>query len=289
MSSSQFPYKTILVLGATSGIGLALAEKMIENGIYVIAVGRRQEKLDVFVSKYGKEKASAIQLDITDLSAIPSFAERSIVLSPIFTLKYILTIDRVIKDHPKLDSVMINSGIQRPLDFTHPKSIDLDLVQEEFTTNYLAPMHLIKAFLPFLQSQSSPTSLIFTTLGLALVPILRCANYCASKAALHHLILVLREQLKDSNVKVIEILPPAVQTELHDAKHQPDIKDGGKIGMPLKDFIEDAWHSLDLGMEAIPVGRVRDNYDWEESREMKLLGTTLMRRSPSKYGAGFDG
>jgi short-subunit dehydrogenase involved in D-alanine esterification of teichoic acids len=91
-------------------------------------------------------------------------------------------------------------------------------------TNYIAPLHLVKAFLPHLQSHSSPTSLIFTTSGLALVPILRCANYCASKAALHHLILVLREQLRGSNVGVVEILPPAVRTELHDEKHQPDSK-----------------------------------------------------------------
>lgn len=69
---------------------------------------------------------------------------------------------------------------------------------------------------------------------------IRCPNYCASKAALHHFILVLREQLKNGpgNIQVIEIFPPAVQTELHDEKHQPDIKNGSQIGMPLKDFTE---------------------------------------------------
>lgn len=76
----SFPYKTVLVLGATSGIGLALAEKFIENGSHVIAVGRRKENLDSFVSKHGKEKASSIQFDITDLSSIPSFAEGSVSL-----------------------------------------------------------------------------------------------------------------------------------------------------------------------------------------------------------------
>jgi NADP-dependent 3-hydroxy acid dehydrogenase YdfG len=70
-----FPYKTVLVLGATSGIGLALAEKMVENGSHVIAVGRRKENLDSFVSKHGKDRASSFVFDITDLSSIPSFAE----------------------------------------------------------------------------------------------------------------------------------------------------------------------------------------------------------------------
>jgi NADP-dependent 3-hydroxy acid dehydrogenase YdfG len=74
----SFPYKTVLVLGATSGIGLALAEKLIENGSHVIAVGRRKENLESFVSKHGKEKASCIQFDITDLSSVPAFAESSV-------------------------------------------------------------------------------------------------------------------------------------------------------------------------------------------------------------------
>lgn len=55
-------------------------------------------------------------------------------------------------------------------------------------------------------------------------------------------------------MKIIELLPPAVQTELHDAKHQPDIKDGGKIGMPLDEFTEEAWKGLIEGKEQIPVG-----------------------------------
>ena len=70
----SFPYKTVLVVGATSGIGLALAEKLISNGSHVIAVGRREENLDALVQKHGKEKISSVQFDITDLKAIPSFA-----------------------------------------------------------------------------------------------------------------------------------------------------------------------------------------------------------------------
>ena len=189
-----------------------------------------------------------------------------------------LTVNRATKAHPTLDSIIINSGVQRSLNFTHPQSIDLDVVGEEFTTNYLAPLHLTKAFLPFLQSQLSPTSLIFTTSGLALTPIVRCGNYCASKAALHHLILVLREQLKESNVKVVEILPPAVQTELHDAKHQPDIKDGGSIGMPLDEFTEECWEGLVEGKENVPVGMVKKQWGWEEERSKRFGQMVEMMR-----------
>lgn len=135
----------------------------------------------------------------------------------------------------------MNSGMQRPVDFSKPDSIKLSDVDTEFLTNYTSYIHLTKYFLPVLLKQSSPAALMFTTSGLALSPILRCPNYCATKAALHHLILCMREQLRHTNVKVVELLPPMVQTELHDAKHQPDIKDGGKMGMPLDEYTERTW------------------------------------------------
>lgn len=161
------------------------------------------------------------------------------------------------------------------MDFTKPESIDLESVGTEMTTNYTSQVHLVKYLLPFLQSQSSPTSLIFTTSGLALVPLLRAPDYSASKAAMHHFILCLRRQLQDAksnNVKVIEILPPAVQTELHDAKHQPDIKDGHKIGMTMDEFMKEAWEGLCEGKSDVPVGSSKKHYGengdgWEVKRQ----------------------
>ncbi|PQE06957.1 short-chain dehydrogenase oxidoreductase protein [Rutstroemia sp. NJR-2017a WRK4] len=251
-----FPYKTILVLGATSGIGLALAEKFIAHGAHVIAVGRRQENLDELVRKHGKEKVSAVAFDITRLGEIEGF------------------VGSIIKSHPTLDSVFLNSGIQRGLDFTKPESIDLDNISLEMTTNYISYIHLAKYLLPHLQSLSTPTSLIFTTSGLALVPITRCGNYCASKAALHHLIVVMREQMKNGpgNVKIIEIYPPAVQTELHDAKHQPDIKNGSSFGMPLDEFTESAWKGLMEGKDDIPVGTSERAYEAFEVKRREIFG-----------------
>lgn len=272
----SFPYKNVLVLGATSGIGLGLAERMVENGIHVIAVGRRKENLESLQQKHGKDKVSTYQFDITDLKYIPSFASKY-NLPPLLSSNTLTQLSSITKSHPNLDSVFLNSGIQRGLDFTRPDSIDLDLVETEFTTNYLSAIHLIKAFLPHLQSFSGPTSLIFTTSGLALVPILRCPNYCASKAAMHHLILTLREQLKHSspsnNVKVIEILPPAVKTELHDEKNQPDIKNGGDIGISLEEFLDEAWKGLEEGKEDVPVGMAKRSYEgWEMERRKMFEG-----------------
>jgi len=97
---------------------------------------------------------------------------------------------------------------------------------------------------------------MYTTSGLALVPLPRCPNYCATKAALHQFILALRRQLTGSNVKVVELFPPAVQTELHDKVHQPDIENGREIGITIEEFMEQAWRGIIEGVEEIPVGFV---------------------------------
>lgn len=133
-------------------------------------------------------------------------------------------------------------------------------------------MRLTKAFLPHLQSIQSPTAIAFITSQMALVPLMRCPNYGASKAALHHFILALRTQLQDGpgNVKVLEIYPPAVQTELHDAKHQPDLKDGHLIGMPLQEFIDEIWDRLVQGEEQIPIGSARDVFNAFEVKRQEL-------------------
>lgn len=151
-----FKYNKVLVLGATSGIGYALASRLVENGTSVIVTGRRKEKLDEFVSKHGSDKAEAVQFDITQLDKIPSF------------------VDELMKKHGDVDCVFLNSGIQRGFDFSKPESIDLSTVSEEMNTNYISYIHLVTAFTPYLQKQSKETSFIFTTSGLALVSDRKC-------------------------------------------------------------------------------------------------------------------
>ena len=190
-----FQYKRVLVIGATSGIGKALADRFIKEGAFVIASGRRKESLEKLVYQHGREKVAAVPFDVTNLEGIPSFAQN------------------ITSTYPDLDCVFLNSGIQRGFNWTQPDSIDMDLIGTEMLTNYTSFLALTKAFLPFLMAKQTEKSLIYTTSGLALVPMSRCSNYCASKAALHHWILCLRRQLRDTKIKVVELFPPAVQSE----------------------------------------------------------------------------
>ncbi|RDW93870.1 oxidoreductase, short-chain dehydrogenase/reductase family [Aspergillus mulundensis] len=235
----SFPYKHILVIGATSGIGRAMAERLVENGIKVTVVGRRKERLDEFVSKYGEDKASSMVFDISATDKIPEFAKE-------VTTKY-----------PDLDSVYLNAGVQRAHDLTKEGGWDLQEFNNEFHTNFTSAVSLVHAFLPFLKAkaETQPASFIFTGTNLAIVPAASMPAYSASKTALNVFVLSLREQLKQSSkLKIIEVSPPAVQTELHDYMGPH----GAKIGMPLNQFIDEAFSGLQKGLDQVIVGSVMD-------------------------------
>lgn len=212
-----FPYQKVAVFGATSGIGKALAECFIENGIFVVAIGRRKERLEEPVDKYGHEKVEASPFDMTKLESINHFVEN------------------ITSTHPDLDLIFLNSGVQYGHDFSNPAEISLDKIQEELTLNYLSPVHFTKSFLPFLISRAKDgrqVGLLYTTSTLGLVPSPLVPNYSATKAGMHAFILCLRAQLNNTNVKVLELFPPAVQTEIHGEA-------GESFGMPLAEFTDE--------------------------------------------------
>ncbi|KAL4979711.1 hypothetical protein BDW66DRAFT_157162 [Aspergillus desertorum] len=272
----SFPYKHILVIGATSGIGRAMAERFVENGAKVTVVGRRKERLDAFVSKYGEDKAQSMVFDITQTDKIPEFATE-------VTTKY-----------PDIDSVYLNAGIQRAHDLTQEGGWDLQQFNAEFHTNFTSAVSLVHAFLPFLKgkAETQPASFIFTGTNLAIVPAASMPAYSASKTALNVFVLSLREQLKQSSkLKVIEISPPAVQTELHDYMGAH----GAQMGMPLDQFVDEAFSGLQKGLDQVIVGNVVDKetfFDIVEKRRSlfeKLAAKGKMPPIPITILTGFLG
>jgi short-subunit dehydrogenase involved in D-alanine esterification of teichoic acids len=155
---------------------------------------------------------------------------------------------------PTIDSIMLNAGIQSRANFTNPNTVNLAAFHRETTINFTAQVALVHASLPYLLHRSSPTSLIFTGTQVSVVPVFGIPAYSASKAALDAFIVCLREQLRNTNASVQHISPGPVQTELHDAELGKDA--GSKYGMPLSDFVDEAWAGLVEGKKDIFPGTV---------------------------------
>jgi len=208
--------KCVLVIGATSGIGraLALAISELPSRPTVIAAGRRQERL-----KELKEKnLETLQIDVTaDLETLMK------------------TVESLVAKYPNLDAVILSSGIQYIHDLT--KDVDLNQVIREINVNYLAVVSLISMFIPHflkLSAEGRPSFIIPITSALALLPSPYTPNYSASKAALRSFTTSLRKQLENTKVNVVEILPPLVESELHD--EQGTTERLSKFWMPLAEY-----------------------------------------------------
>ncbi|KAL8953113.1 MAG: hypothetical protein Q9222_000996 [Ikaeria aurantiellina] len=246
-----FPYKHVLLTGATSGIGAAMADRLVQEGSKVIAVGRRQDRLDNFVCKHGETNAIALRFDVSDGKNMDNFVQK------------------IIQQYPDLDCVFLNAGTQSPGNLANPEKFDLDDFRTEVVINFTSVVELTMKFLPHLQQKSSPTSIIFTGSNLAWVPAANLPTYSATKAALDAFILCLRLQLQGSSVKIIELSPPPVQTELHD--YIGDM--GRQMGMPLDAFTNEAYAALESGKDQIIIGSIGDAGAFNEMVDKRRIAT----------------
>lgn len=222
----QMTGNTILITGGGSGIGRGLAEAFHAKGNKVIIAGRRAAVLQD-VAKTNPGMATA-ELDIADASSILAFAQQ------------------IAEDHPALNVVIHNAGIMQSESL---KSAPENLATLEATvaTNILGPMRLTAALLPHLQKQKHATIMTVSS-GLAFVPLAFTPTYSASKTAIHFWSESIRHQLKDTSVKVIELAPPYVQTELMGKQQASDPN-----AMPLNDFISEVISLLEANPDATEV------------------------------------
>lgn len=212
---------TILITGGSNGIGLAMAERFLQNGNEVIICGRREEKL---VS--AKEKFPQLHIRVCDVGD----ENQRIVLY-----------ERITREFPKLNVLVNNAGIQQIISFSDEKA-PWDSIKNEIAINFMAPLHLTKLFLKHLKQQTNPV-IINVSSGLAFMPHVMAPIYSSTKAALHSFTFSLRQQLSD--IEVIEIIPPAVKTDL-----------GGvgvhSMGVPLDEFASSVF--MDLTQNKTEIG-----------------------------------
>uniref|UniRef100_D8QLX7 NAD(P)-binding protein n=1 Tax=Schizophyllum commune (strain H4-8 / FGSC 9210) TaxID=578458 RepID=D8QLX7_SCHCM len=247
--------KCVLVTGATAGIGRALARAIrdLPSKPTVIAMGRRQERLD----ELAKEGFKTAKFDMnTTPDKIRAF------------------VDDITAQYPELDAVILNAGVQYIFDFTKPESVDFNKISTEFNVNYLAVVSMMTAFLPHLikigvsSRACRPTLLVPVTSGLMTIPLPSTANYSATKAALHSISFSIRIQMENAktNVHVLEIIPPLVESELHD--NQGTTEALSRFWMPLADFINVVLDGLKEGKIAITAGAATSAYlQFEKGKE----------------------
>ncbi|AEI46181.1 SDR family oxidoreductase [Paenibacillus mucilaginosus] len=183
---------TVLITGGASGIGLAFAERWIRAGSSVIAVGRREEKL-----REAKERLPELHTRVCDVT---DEADRKALY------------DWAAAEFPQLNVLVNNAGIQQRVNLLNAPEA-WGHYRQELTANLDAPIHLSMLFAPHLAKQDRP-AIINVTSGLAFTPMAGAPIYSATKAALHSFTMSLRYQLAPAGIEVIEVAPPAVNTDL---------------------------------------------------------------------------
>jgi uncharacterized oxidoreductase len=229
----------ILITGGASGIGLALTERFIKENNTLIICGRRESVLKEVADKFPSVITKACDLSVE--------AER------VELFKW------VSDNHSDLNVLVNNAGIQQWMSIT-----DQDFFQRaknEIVTNIEAPIHLMSLFI----NLKSLNTIINVTSGLAFVPFTKVPVYSATKAFFHSFTLSARYLLKPRGIEVIDIIPPALNTDL-----------GGKglhdFAPPVTDFIEAVFEQLKDGKTEITFG----------------FGETAANGGPEVLRAAFD-
>ncbi|HEU0064440.1 MAG TPA: SDR family NAD(P)-dependent oxidoreductase [Flavisolibacter sp.] len=211
----------ILITGGGSGIGLGLTERFIKENNTVIICGRRQEVLKEIAEKFPSVMTKKCDLAIE--------SERTNLYQ------------WVAEHHPDVNVLINNAGVQQWINLS-----DADFyarAKQELTINIEAPVHLTSLFIQLKSLQT----IVNVTSGLSFVPLTKVPVYSATKAFFHSFTLSSRQLLKSSNIEVIEIIPPALNTDL-----------GGKglhdTAPPVKDFIEAIFKQLKEGKNELTFG-----------------------------------
>ncbi|WP_206831304.1 SDR family oxidoreductase [Alicyclobacillus fructus] len=240
---------TILVTGGSTGIGLALAVRFLARGNRVVVCGRRQDKLD---------EAKAAHPDLITVRCDVMRPEERAQL-----LAYMK------ETYPDWNVLVNNAGIQQHVNVRRANE-PWEHYEREIAINFDAPVHLTLASLPHLLEQPR-AAIINVTSGLALAPAAWAPVYSATKAALRSFTESLRLQLEGTPVEVIEIAPPAVNTDL-----------GGPglhtFGVPLDAFADGVFEKLEAGASEIGYG--------DSERRLALVPQEL-RQAAKQMWSGF--
>ncbi|GAB3165773.1 SDR family oxidoreductase [Telluribacter humicola] len=229
----QTTKNTILITGGSSGIGLAMAEVFVKAGNEVLICGRSESKLSE-----AKQKLPQLHTRVCDVA---KKAERQELYQ------------WAISEFPHINMLVNNAGIQREIDFL-TGAAELDDEESEIETNLTASIHLCALFIPHFLTQKTECAILNVTSGLAFIPLKIVPVYCATKAALHSFSISLRSQLAKTNVRVFEIAPPIVKTDLH---REAKARTQAQRGIPASEVADATLKALQNNQYETIVGRAK--------------------------------
>src|ERR1700730_15188631 len=204
---------TILITGGTSGICYEMAKEFIKNRNTVIITGRNEQKLQKV--KNDLNGVVTIKSDVSNPDDVKALYEH------------------IAKDYPNLNVLINNAGVMIEINLQKNQLSATDLTKE-IDINVKGTIWMNDAFIPLLKKNRNAATVTVSS-GLAFVPLAIAPVYCATKAALHSYTLSLREQLRNTDVKVFELAPPATETELLTAFNEEDFK--GVPVMPVQAMV----------------------------------------------------
>jgi uncharacterized oxidoreductase len=182
---------TILITGGATGIGFALAKAFLEAGNEIIICGRREHKL-----LEAQNELPEVHIRVCDVAKESDRRE---------------LFGWTMANFKKLNMLVNNAGIQREVDFK--QGVKGLSAENELDINLAAPIHLSALFIPHLMTKPE-AAIVNISSGLGFIPLAIMPIYCATKAGLHSFSLTLRHQLRDTSIRVYEVIPPTVDTEL---------------------------------------------------------------------------
>lgn len=237
--------------------GKAIAQSLIKRGKKVIIAGRTEDTLKATATEIGA--AAYYVLDTGRISAIPAF------------------IDTILGDHPELDCLINNAGVQRPFQVMGPEyEFDLSQADEEIDINIRGPMHLSVLLVQKHFSKLQDGAVIMnvsSVLGFNPFSVINPV-YNGTKAWVHMFTTNLRTQLsqlddgKGGKIKVVEIVPPQVESDLHRDRTDPDDnkKHKSSSAMSVEEFIKDVEEGWEKDLDTIAPGVATKSVTaWEET------------------------
>ncbi|WWC71770.1 uncharacterized protein I206_105729 [Kwoniella pini CBS 10737] len=255
-------FKCALITGGGGGLGKAMATELLKQGKKVIIAGRTEKTLSETAKEIGA--TGYYVLDTGDIPSIASF------------------VSKITKEHPDLDCLINNAGVQRPLEVTSSPEhkgygFDLDSADQEININIRGPIHLAVTLLEKHFSKLENGAVIMnvsSVLGFVPFSVINPV-YNGTKAFVHFFTTNLRQQLarQESKIKVVEIVPPQVESDLHRDRTNPDDnkKKSGAPALSVEEFMADVKEGWKTNQDTVAAGPgIEMTQLWDETFGTKL-------------------